>query len=87
MSETVLEVDNVTLAFPISRSLMDVVSGRPGKVVRALNGVSLALQRGETLGVVDESGCGKSTLARCIVRLYRTGLRPARAPARDSRWR
>lgn len=70
MSETVLEVDNVTLAFPISRSLMDVVHRRPGKVVRALNGVSLVLQRGETLGVVGESGCGKSTLARCIVRLY-----------------
>ena len=67
MSETVLEVDNVTLAFPISRSLMDVVHRRPGKVVRALNGVSLALQRGETLGVVGESGCGKSKIGRAHV--------------------
>ena len=32
--------------------------------------VSLALDRGETLGIVGESGCGKSTLARCLVRLH-----------------
>lgn len=70
MSETVLEINDLSLAFPISRSLADWVAGRPGKVVRALNGVSLQLQKGETLGVVGESGCGKSTLARCIVRLY-----------------
>ena len=37
--------------------------------VHALNGVSLAIRRGETLGVVGESGCGKTTLGRCIVRL------------------
>ncbi|HEY1480419.1 MAG TPA: oligopeptide/dipeptide ABC transporter ATP-binding protein [Gaiellales bacterium] len=41
-----------------------------GVTVQALDGVSLEVQRGETLGLVGETGCGKSTLARCLMRLY-----------------
>ncbi|NVO57394.1 ATP-binding cassette domain-containing protein [Rhodobacteraceae bacterium B1Z28] len=67
---TVMQIRDLHLRFPLGRSLMDHVKGRPGRVVQALNGVSLDLIQGETLGVVGESGCGKSTLARCIVRLY-----------------
>jgi peptide/nickel transport system ATP-binding protein len=70
MTEAVLEIKDVNLAFKGKRTVLDVLSNRPSRDVHALNGVSLNLQRGETLGVVGESGCGKSTLARCIVRLY-----------------
>lgn len=56
--------------FPLPRGLFDRFTGRPALAVHALNGVSLDLHRGETLGVVGESGCGKSTLARALVRLH-----------------
>ena len=39
-------------------------------IVHAVDGVSLTVRRGETLGIVGETGCGKSTLARCITRLH-----------------
>lgn len=70
MSDAVLEIRDVNLAFQGKRSVLDVLANRPSRDVHALNGVSLDLKRGETLGVVGESGCGKSTLARCIVRLH-----------------
>ena len=41
-----------------------------GAVVQAVDGVSLEVRRGETLGLVGETGCGKSTLGRCLTRLY-----------------
>ncbi|ERP94439.1 hypothetical protein Q669_31460 [Labrenzia sp. C1B10] len=71
MSETVLDICDVSLTFKGKRGVLDMVAGRTPRDVNALNGVSLQLHRGETLGVVGESGCGKSTLARCIVRLYK----------------
>ncbi len=66
----VLEAAGLCKRFPGRRSLLDMARGRPAPVLRAVEGVSLTVGRGETLGIVGESGCGKSTLARCLVRLY-----------------
>ena len=45
-----------------------------GVVVNALNGISVSLDEGQTLGIVGESGCGKSTLARLISGLEKTTI-------------
>ena len=54
--------------FPITRG---VIFSRTVGVVKAVDGVSFSISRGETLGLVGESGCGKSTTGRAILQLYR----------------
>ena len=60
-----LELIDVTKHFKVSGGLLGLSSG----TVRAVDGVTLSVERGQTLGLVGESGCGKSTLAKCIMGL------------------
>ncbi|MEO6300314.1 MAG: ATP-binding cassette domain-containing protein, partial [Paracoccaceae bacterium] len=69
-ADVLLSTENISKIFPFPRSLSRLIAGQPPLAVNALNGVSLSVHRGETLGIVGESGCGKSTLARCLVRLH-----------------
>ncbi len=65
-TEVILDVKDLKMYFPVTRGLLR----RKVADVKAVDGVSFALKRGETLGLVGESGCGKTTVGRCVIRLY-----------------
>ncbi|MFO8035340.1 MAG: dipeptide ABC transporter ATP-binding protein [Anaerolineales bacterium] len=64
--EVLIRVENLKKYFPIQRGVFKSHVGD----VKAVDGVSFKVYRGETLGLVGESGCGKTTVGRTIVRLY-----------------
>ncbi len=64
--DLVLDVKDLKMYFPILRG----ITRRQVGEVKALDGISFTVRRGETLGLVGESGCGKTTTGRCVLRLY-----------------
>ena len=65
-NEILIEVKNLKKYFPVKNEFL----GGEKKFVKAVDGVSFNIRKGETFGLVGESGCGKSTLGRSITRLY-----------------
>ena len=66
-SEVLLSVSNLKMHFPITRG---IILQRQVGSIKAVDGITFDLMRGETLGLVGESGCGKSTTGRAILQLY-----------------
>ncbi|MBP7040807.1 MAG: ATP-binding cassette domain-containing protein [Anaerolineaceae bacterium] len=66
-NEILIKVEDLVMHFPIYRG---VIRSQVGSV-RAVDGVSLEIRQGETLGLVGESGCGKTTVGRTILQLYK----------------
>jgi oligopeptide/dipeptide ABC transporter ATP-binding protein len=65
-ADDLLVVEDLVKYFPVTRG---IIFQKQVGAVKAVDGVTFNVRRGETLGVVGESGCGKSTMARCIMRL------------------
>ncbi len=63
---SLLNVENLKMHFPVRGGILM----RALKTCKAVDGVSISVSQGETLGLVGESGCGKTTLGKAIVRLY-----------------
>jgi oligopeptide/dipeptide ABC transporter ATP-binding protein len=72
MAEPLLAVEALNKNFPLRRSMLAGLMGRPHRRVQAAKNVSFAIGRGESFGLVGESGCGKTTLGRLVL-----GLLPA----------
>jgi len=64
--DILVEVENLVMYFPVTAGVLQ----RKIADLKAVDGISFYIKRGETLGLVGESGCGKTTTGRCILRLY-----------------
>jgi peptide/nickel transport system ATP-binding protein len=70
--DVLLEVNDLERHFDVSPPVLErLLRGRHRAAVKAVDGVTFSIRRGETFSLVGESGCGKTTVARCVVGLYR----------------
>lgn len=69
MVEVKLKVENLRKYFPIKRSIVEFISGKPPRSVKAVDGISFEIGEGDIFCLVGESGCGKTTTGRLIARL------------------
>src|SRR5262245_45561742 len=67
-SDDLIQVRDLQMHFPVTKG---IILQRQVGAVKAVDGVSFSIKKGETLGLVGESGCGKSTTGRAILQLYR----------------
>jgi len=67
-NDVLIETTDLTMYFPVTKG---IIRQRKVAEVKAVDGVSFFVRRGETLGLVGESGCGKTTLGRCLTQLIR----------------
>jgi oligopeptide/dipeptide ABC transporter ATP-binding protein len=70
MPPPLLETQDLTKHFPLTREIADIFQGGPPLVIHAVDGVSLRIAPGESLGLIGESGSGKTTLGWLIARLH-----------------
>jgi len=68
--DELVEIRDVTKLFDAAKSVTDMVLGREPQPVRAVEDVSLTINRGEVVGIAGESGCGKTTLGKLLVKLH-----------------
>ncbi len=66
--DILISVNNLKMYFPVTSGM---IFQRTVAYIKAVDGVSFSVRRGETLGLVGESGCGKTTTGRCILQLYK----------------
>src|SRR5947209_10342785 len=67
-SKTLIDVRDLKMHFPLTQG---IIRQRVIGYVRAVDGISFSIERGQTLGLVGESGSGKTTIGRTIIRLYK----------------
>jgi oligopeptide/dipeptide ABC transporter ATP-binding protein len=79
---TLLEVQGLRMYFPIRKGFLKRIAG----YVKAVDGVTLSIREGETLGLVGESGCGKTTTGRCIMGGYTPVGGDIQFRMRDGEW-